>query len=211
MRSEPIQWKYGIDDIKGVGTNWNIYSKTQHCEFGNVVLLFRGNCFVGIESGGAIEALLRIMNDFPHKIFANTYCTEYIANEMNTNRSYTVEYYDSLNVISNIAWNFRKECPLQMKSILERYVRTVKSYLILHNISANDFAENVYQISKYHNYWKDNPSELYNIISCYLVKIWNVELLVQNRSNKRNPSFRGFNALEIMALCKLLLPSKEEL
>ena len=209
IKNNPIKWTYGIDNIYGIGTNWNIYSQSQKCEFGNVVVLYKDNKCIGIESGGSIEALIRITNNLPHKIFANTYCTDYIAKVIFGNKPYAIEYYDALNVISNIAYFYYSECPLQLKPILERYIRTIKSYHILYDVSENSFKNDIYNITYYNKYWYQSPSKLYKIVKRYISEIWNIDILFQNRINRRHVSFRGFNLLEIKALKKLIQQEKK--
>lgn len=206
IKEEPIKWRYGIDNIAGIGTNWYLHSKTQRYDFGNVVLLFNEEKkYIGVESGGAIESILRIIYDFPHKIYANSYCTEYIAKELSTNRPYVIEYYDALNVLSNIAFFYTDISPLQLKPIFERYIRTVKSYIILYDISENTLKTDTYNIAMYHMCWKHNPDKLYLIIRKYIDTNWDVDLLIKNRKNKKNISFRGMNHLEMLAIDKCLV------
>lgn len=209
LNSTPICWRYGIDNIEGIGSNWLIYSKTQCCEFGNVIVLYKGDNYIGVESGGAIEAIIRIMHDFTHKIFANTYCTDILFKKIISDKPYILEYYDALDVISNIACYYNDENALQLKPILERYVRTVKSYIILNELSDKDLIEDVFQIARCHYYWKECPDQLFEIIHKYLREIWRVDVFIRNRIYKRKEYWRGFNNLEIEALSKLIVNYKE--
>lgn len=199
-----LKWHYGMDNIWGIGSNWKIKCYNQRCEYGNVILLFKDNKPIGVESGGAIEALLRCLFNFPHKIFANTYCNEWIAEKIEGGIAYSIEYFDALNVLSQILWHYKDEKCLRLMAITEKYIRILKSIMILSKISLEELEKDIKQIERTHEFWCNCPNELFYEINNLLHTKWNINMIAYNYLlNKNKMKWRGISKLERKAIIAL--------
>lgn len=197
-------WRYGVDEITGVGSTWFVNHKGQIGEFGNIIILSKDDTVIGIESGGSIEALIKLLFDLPHKIYANTYATDYIIKRISENIQYSVEYYDSLDVVLHILFYYGNDLKIQLNPILERYVRIIKSYLIINEIPADAIKEDVMQIASTYSFCGSCPESLYFSIQDLMNTMWDVNVILKNRIKKKNIKWRGLNNMEIEAIRHLM-------
>lgn len=203
---DELHWDYRIDGITGIGTNWMILRYGVQYEFGNVIILYKDGVPIGVESGGSIELLLQSKCHLPHKIYANTYCNEWVISKINEKENLAIKYFDTLDVIAHILWSMRnyENVSLKLLVVLEQYIRALKCIMYIEKMKCFDLKEDIKHLEPHYEGWRNCPEELYQTICRELDNQWDMSLIVRNH-NKRNcrknvETWRGLSELEKAAL-----------
>lgn len=203
-----LNWDYGMDGIIGLGSNWIIKRNKSEFDFGNVIILFKDGMPIGVESGGSVELLIQSIFDFPHKIYANFYCNEWIANRIKTKKEHMIEYFDIIDVLAHILWiTYSGYESLKLSVVLEKYIRALKCIMLLKNITFYDLKLDVKHMEKCYNNWNSQSQQLYNEITKVLLNTWNISHIMKNHNIKTFQNIKkyckGFSKLEKVAILNL--------
>lgn len=130
-----LEWKYGLDNIRGFGIEWTISKDETNFVFGNVILMFQDEKIIGIDFGGSLEILIQHILDLPYKIFASYYVNPYIYRVM----SNSIDHIKVVDIVATlidiiIETNYCTYQNIRIKYIFNQYTNLLKDY-----IKYNDF------------------------------------------------------------------------
>lgn len=134
-----LKWKYGISGVEGFGIRWSII-EDRIINWGNTVVLYRGDSPIGIDFGGGLEILLQAYCSLPHCVYANRRITQQIADFIcNQTR---LKITDALVFLFDVfeATDDIESCSARIKYILNQYVRSLAANIIRDNISFCEFS-----------------------------------------------------------------------
>lgn len=199
---EGLVWTYGMGDIVGVGTRWEIVSGRTYYNWGNVIVIYRSQEPIGIESGGSLEVALQGILELPHKIFANQYCGAEMAAEMIQSTPMLIKYFDVLDVIATILWETRAEAilPLQLSAVLEQYVRAFKCLTVLMKIDRGSYQRYAVLYERSHPGWSQHPGLLCRKMQEKIFSQWSMSVLTAGVARKERHHWRNFSPLEREAI-----------
>lgn len=131
---ENLKWKYGIEDVQGYGTRWEIAGlKKSFVNCGNDIVLFKNNKAIGIDFGSGLETLVSVLNGEEHLLYSNIVCSDLIKKfcKRNQNNEKLIDCLTSLLCIEHYKeyYNFR------IKYLKYMYIKIISAICIINNIS----------------------------------------------------------------------------
>ena len=144
-----LKWKYGIDNVDGYGTRWEIEnSKNKLVNCGNDIVLFKNNDAIGIDFGSGLETLISVLNGKDHLLYSNIVCSDLVKSFCKDNQN-NEKLIDSL--ISLLCIEYYKEYhSFRIKYLKYMYTKIISAICIINNISEeflitlmNDIRKNI--------------------------------------------------------------------
>lgn len=131
--AENLKWKYGIHNVEGYGTRWEISNGGDLVNWGNTINVFVDKKPYGVDFGGGVESLVYSHLKLKNSIYANTAMTD-LAHEFCITSSFHEKMIDcvvsSMCIIAN-----KEKIILRDRCILEKYMSILNSLMIINNIS----------------------------------------------------------------------------
>ena len=175
-----LKWKYGINNVTGYGTRWEISNGGDLVNWGNTINVFVNNDLFGIDFGGGVESLIYANLKLKNSIYANDAMTDKAQSfcKEDTIKEKMLDcIISAMCIISN-----KNTIILRDKYILDIYMNLLSSYMVLSNISKEYILELVNDINEkkipflYHNNMK-------NIFDSYLRRTIKNQSIVLNSEN----------------------------
>lgn len=141
-----LKWKYGIANVCGYGTRWEISNGGDLVNWGNTINVFVNNKPFGVDFGGGVESLIYASLKLKNSIYANDAMTDIVKSfcEKNSvNEKITDCIVSSMCIISN-----KKEIILRDKYVLDTYMRLLYSLMVINDISKNEILTIVNDINQ---------------------------------------------------------------
>ena len=141
-----LKWKYGIRNVEGYGTRWEISNGGDLVNWGNTINVFVNNVPFGVDFGGGVESLIYANLRLKNSIYANDSMTD---NAISFCQDDSIKekmldcIVSSMCIISN-----KKDIILRNKYILETYMNLLLSYMTIANINKKIILELVDDINK---------------------------------------------------------------
>lgn len=134
-----LEWKYGLDRIKGIGVEWVVQENDIEFVLGNVILMFKKEEIIGIDFGGGLEILIQHILNLPYKIFASYYVNNYIYKVLSVSMS-NIKVVDTIATLIDIIieTKYLKETNVRIKDTYNQYANILMN-LIKENNFQNDF------------------------------------------------------------------------
>jgi len=142
-----LKWKYGIKDIKGYGTRWEIATKENKLiNCGNDIILFDKVKPIGIDFGSGLETLVAVINDNENLLYSNIICTDEIKSFCinNTNKEKLIDALTSIICIIE----YKEYKNFQVKNLIRMYIKIASAIMIIENITNEDLIEIIKNISE---------------------------------------------------------------
>lgn len=128
-----LKWKYGINNVEGYGTRWEISNDSDIVNWGNTINVFVDGKPFGVDFGGGVESLIYANKKLKNSIYANDAMTD-LTKEFCENSSLHEKMIDciisSMCIIAN-----KEKIILRDRYILDKYMSILNSLMILNNIS----------------------------------------------------------------------------
>jgi len=175
---EKLKWKYGIADVTGYGTRWEISNNNQIINTGNTIVVEKGKNIIGIDFGGGVESLIQAYYNLPHCIFANLGMTQELADYCIKGSDY-IKVADSIIALINISKSTKNLTvgSIRVQYIFDYYVRALASLSILCKI---DFMLLEQLIRKSANRLNSKNDNSKFICQKFKVRISELELLLKH-------------------------------
>lgn len=141
-----LKWKYGISNVVGYGTRWEISNGGDLVNWGNTINVFVNSKPFGVDFGGGVESLIYAYLKLKNSIYANDAMTDMTKEfcEEDTVREKIIDcIVSSMCIISN-----KKKIILRDKYILETYMRLLYSFMMITNLSEEDILKIVNDINQ---------------------------------------------------------------
>ncbi len=142
---ENLKWKYGIANVVGYGTRWEVFNGGDLVNWGNTINVFVDGKEYGIDFGGGVESLIYSYLKLKSSIYANDGMTDLIK-EFCNNDSIKEKIVDciisSMCIITN-----KEKIILRDRFILETYINILHSYMVLNDIPKEKIMELVDDIN----------------------------------------------------------------
>ena len=134
---ENLRWKYGIENVKGYGTRWEILGKNnRYVNCGNDIVLFKNNKAIGIDFGSGLESIVSVVIENEHLLYANVVCSDLIKKfcEYNNYNEKLIDCLTSLLCIDfyKAYYNFR------IKYLRYMYIKIISAICIINDLSSDD-------------------------------------------------------------------------
>lgn len=175
-----LKWKYGIANVVGYGTRWEISNGGDLVNWGNTINVCVEDKPFGVDFGGGVESFIYAYLKLKNSIYANDAMTDLTKDFCNGN-SVKEKIIDcivsSMCIISN-----KKKIILRDKYVLETYMHLLYSFMIITNISEEEILAIVHDINqKDINFLKlNNMSEIFAAYLHKAKKNFNVVLNSEN-------------------------------
>ena len=144
---ENLKWKYGIKDIKGYGTRWEILTKENKLiNCGNDIILFDKDKPIGIDFGSGLETLVAVINDNENLLYSNMICTDEIKSFClnNINKEKLIDSITSIICIIE----YKEYKSFQVKNLIRMYIKIISAIMIIENITNEALVELIKNISQ---------------------------------------------------------------
>ena len=154
-----LKWKYGIEDVEGYGTRWEIMSsKKSLVNCGNDIVLFKKNKAIGIDFGSGLETLVSVLNGEDHLLYSNVVCSDLIRNFCKINHN-NEKLIDSLTSLLCIDY-FKEYYSFRIKYLKYMYIKIISAICIINNISEDFFSSLINELCKNIGIQSDKRSKL---------------------------------------------------
>lgn len=181
----PLTWKYDLDGIRGLGTEWivrDINDDDNEVIFGDVILLLNKDNPIGIDFGGGLEVLIQSIEKTKYKIFHNDYSKGEIKILLQTSLDHC-KLIDSLSVIVDISYYMIKsELTQKTKFVFNQYLKAAVVLIEKLEIYPSILHRVICDIIKERQYIGVSEIILY-FIKCEL-KLYREYLLLRTLPNK---------------------------
>lgn len=199
---ENLKWKYGIKDVHGYGTRWEIVnSKKTFVNCGNDIVLFKKNKAIGIDFGSGLETLVSVINGEEHLLYSNIVCSDLIKNfcKINQNNEKLIDCLTSLLCIEY----YKEYYSFRIKYLKYMYIKIISAICVINSISEeclilliNDICKNISIENNEKtiliiNAVKKQIQYLYNISSSNNIK----QLVTTYEENKNIYSLSGYKKI----------------
>ena len=143
--TENLKWKYGIDNVVGYGTRWEISNGGDLVNWGNTINVIINDEPFGVDFGGGVESLLYAHLHLKNSIYANNAMTDK-TQLFCSNNSLKEKIIDciisSMCIISN-----KDQIIIRDKYILETYMSILNSLMIICDVTKERIMEIVEDIN----------------------------------------------------------------
>lgn len=156
-----LKWKYGINNVEGYGTRWEICNGGDIVNWGNTINVYVNGKPFGVDFGGGVESLVYANQNLKSSIYANDAMTDLIKDFCYNNNIHE-KIIDC--VISSMCTIANKEnIILRNKYILQKYLSILNSLMILTNVSKDNILAIVEDINskKIPFLYKENMEEIF--------------------------------------------------
>lgn len=129
-----LKWKYGIDDVIGYGTRWEIMSsKNELINCGNDIILFKNNRAIGIDFGSGLETLVSVLTGEKSLLYSNVVCSDLIKifAKQNVNNEKLI---DSLTALLCIEY-YKEYYSFRIKYLKYMYIKIISAICIINDIN----------------------------------------------------------------------------
>ena len=131
---ENLRWKYGIPNVVGYGTRWEITGKDEQIvNWGNTIAVFNNNCPIGIDFGGGLESLIKAKAGLSHLIYANNYSSDFMQIFCNQEKN-KEKIVDCITAIICIL-TAKPKLSARDNMLLVKYSKFIIAIAIIENIS----------------------------------------------------------------------------
>lgn len=141
-----LKWKYGIDNVVGYGTRWEIANGGDLVNWGNTINVFVDGKPFGIDFGGGVESLMYSNLNLKNSIYANDAMIDN-ARLFCCDDSMKEKMLDCIISAMCIIAN-KPKIALRDKYILEIYMNLLSSYMTLSETNQSIISELVREINE---------------------------------------------------------------
>lgn len=175
-----LKWKYGMANVVGYGTRWEISNGGDLVNWGNTINVYVEDKPFGVDFGGGVESFIYAYLKLKNSIYANDAMTDMTKDfcEGDLVKEKIIDcIVSSMCIISN-----KEKIILRDKYVLETYMRLLYSLMIITNISEEDILAIVHDINqKDINFLKlNNMTEIFASYLHEAKKNFNVVLNSEN-------------------------------
>jgi len=129
-----LKWKYGIQDVQGYGTRWEVYNNLNgYINCGNDILIYQNNKPIGIDFGSGLETLVSVYNDHKNLLYSNLVCSDFIK-EFCYGNVFNEKLIDCLTSLLCIN-NNKKYKSFRIKYLIYIYIRIICAITIINCIN----------------------------------------------------------------------------
>lgn len=141
-----LKWKYGINNVVGYGTRWEIANGGDLVNWGNTINVFVDGKPFGIDFGGGVESLMYSNLNLKNSIYANDAMIDN-ARLFCCDDSMKEKMLDCIISAMCIIAN-KPKIALRDKYILEIYMNLLSSYMTLSETNQSIISELVREINE---------------------------------------------------------------
>lgn len=175
-----LKWKYGISNVIGYGTRWEIANNSELVNWGNTINVFRNNNPFGVDFGGGVESFIYAYKNLKSSIYANDLLTDKCC-DFCTNDKINEKIFDcivsSLCIISN-----KNPVILRDRYILDVYMRLINSLSVINDISQEKIIEIANEISKTYVFSNKSPDIMLKFCTVFNNSQNNYQILINGKN-----------------------------
>lgn len=140
-----LKWKYGMNDVVGYGTRWEISNGGDLVNWGNSINVFVKGEEYGIDFGGGVESLVYAHLKLKNSIYANSALTDNVrvfCEEDSINEKIMDCVISSMCIIAN-----KPEIILRDKYTIDSYMNMLVSLMALRDVKVGTILDMVEEIN----------------------------------------------------------------
>lgn len=173
---ENLRWKYGIVDVEGYGTRWEVANKGDLVNWGNTINVIVDGKPFGVDFGGGVESLIYAKLNLKNSIYANDGMTDLTRNFClgdSINEKIIDCIISAMCIIAN-----KEKIILRDRYILDTYMNILNSLMVLNDISKQEILSIVHDINSHNIPFLsgDNVFEKFESYLEYAMYIYSVVL-----------------------------------
>lgn len=141
-----LKWKYGLKDVVGYGTRWEISNGGDLVNWGNTINVYKKDKPVGVDFGGGVESLIYANLKLKNSIYANDAMTDSVKLFCEKGSLYEKSIdciISSMCIIAN-----KDKFDLRSKQLLKSYMKKLYALMLITGINTSDITNIINDINK---------------------------------------------------------------